>query len=84
MPLSFSRHRAAQHIVNAQVSVNRAVHELNRRAVSSGYASDGYLSICIAEALSDLSQAMMRLINTPTRSRAARSGRQRTNKNNVR
>lgn len=84
MSLSFSRHRAAQDIVNAQVSVGRAVHELNRRGMSSGYASDGYLQICIAEAISDLSQAMKRLISTPTRSQTARSGRQRKTKNDAR
>lgn len=49
-------HQTCQDLVNAQVSVNRAVFEANRTI-----GSDDYLMWCIAEALGDLSSALQRL-----------------------
>jgi len=49
-------HRPGEYLVNAQVSVNRAVFEANKPD-----ADPKYLEWCIAEAMEDLSLALKTL-----------------------
>lgn len=72
MALSYSAHRAAQDIVNAQVCVNRAVFELNRRR----RPDEQYLLTFVADAIEDLGKALKLLVRrTKQKSHPPRSGR---------
>lgn len=55
-----------QHIVNAQVSVNRAVFEINRKGSKRAYPkaiNTEYLGRCIDDAIKDLTEARKKLKN---------------------